>query len=348
MIPVVIADDSAFLRQVLTEVLEKSGKVKVVAAAKNGKEALELIAKFKPELAIFDVEMPVMSGLEALRRVMKENPLPVLMFSSLTSEGAAVTVKALEYGAADFVLKPTSLSGKLSNVADEIVVKVQSLVMKSRLSRLGRSGTKPSLSKRVTTTDIPALAGVELIAMGSSTGGVQAALEVLKDLPETIPPMVWVQHMPATFTAKLAERFDSICKIHVKEAKDGDVLESGTCYLGPGGVQMRVKKSGTQMAVTLGEETKVSGFCPSCDVLFESVSLLNKKSVGIILTGMGHDGTQGLIKLKTTTTYVLGQDEASSVVYGMPRAAFEAGVVDCQLGIEQIGQALMRVCSVNR
>lgn len=348
MIQVVIADDSAFLRQVLTDILQKTGKIKVVAAATNGKEALELIVKHKPELAIFDVEMPVMSGLEALRKVMKESPLPVLMFSSLTGEGAAVTIKALEYGAADFLLKPSSLSGNLSSVADEIVEKVQMIVMRSRLARLSKNKGTPVVKKSVSLKDLPVRKGLQIIAMGSSTGGVQAALEVLKNLPETIPPMVWVQHMPATFTAKLAERFDSICKINVREAKDGDVLEQGTCLLGPGGVQMRVKLEGSKFVVRLGEKDKVTGFCPSCDVLFESVALLGKESVGIILTGMGHDGKEGLIKMKKINAYVLGQDEATSVVYGMPRAAFEAGAVDCQLGIEQIGQALMHVCSTNR
>jgi len=346
MIQVVIADDSAFLRQILTDVLEKSGKIKVVAAAKNGKEALEAITQFKPELAIFDVEMPVMSGLEALRHVMQEAPLPVLMFSSLTSEGASVTVKALEYGAADFLLKPTSLSGKLSTLADDLVEKVQTLVMRSRLARIGKGSNSVKLSKRIDINEVPSLRGVDLIAMGSSTGGVQASLEVLKNLPESVPPIVWVQHMPATFTAKLAERFDSICNIHVKEVKSGDILEAGTCYLGPGGVQMRVKKKGMQMVVDLGETNKVSGFCPSCDVLFESVALLGKKSLGVILTGMGSDGTKGLIKMKEAGSYVFGQDEASCVVYGMPRAAFEAGTVNCQLGINQIGQAIVQACSI--
>ena len=345
MIQVVIADDSAFLRQILTDVLQQSGKIKVIAAAKNGKEALEAITRLNPELAIFDVEMPVMNGLEALRHVMKEHPLPVLMFSSLTSEGASVTIKALEYGAADFILKPTSLSGRLTDVGQELVEKIQDLVMKSRLSHLQGRSIKQAQIRKVPLNDIPALPAIEIVAMGSSTGGVQAALEVLKDLPENMPPIVWVQHMPSTFTAKLAERFDSICKIHVKEAVEGDVLESGTCYLGPGGVQMRVRKNGGRMLVGLGEPDKVSGFCPSCDVLFESVSLLAKKSVGVILTGMGRDGTQGLGKMKNAGAYVLGQDEATCVVYGMPRVAFEAGAVDCQLGIEQIGRALMRACS---
>ena len=202
------------------------------------------------------------------------------------------------------------------------------------------------VSKKIAMNEIPVLPGVEIVAMGSSTGGVQASLEVLKGLSATMPPVVWVQHMPATFTTKLAERFDSICKIHVKEAQDGDVLEPGTCYLGPGGVQMRIKKNGLKMAVSLGEENKVSGFAPSCDVLFDSVALLNKKSVGVILTGMGHDGSQGLVNMKTAGAYVLGQDQASCVVYGMPRAAFDAGAVNIQLGIEQIGPALMRTCSL--
>jgi len=348
MIQVVIADDSAFLRQVLTDLLEKSGKIKVIAAVKNGKEAVDAVARLKPELAIFDVEMPVMTGLEALRRVMEENPLPVLMFSSLTSEGASVTIKALEYGAADFLLKPTSLSGKLSDVAQDIVGKVSTLAMRSRFSRLRGSTLKTVASAKIVINDIPAVSGIEIVAMGSSTGGVQASLEVLKDLPPTMPPIVWVQHMPATFTAKLAERFDSICKIHVKEAKDGDVVEAGICYLGPGGVQMRVRKNGTRMTVSLGEQDKVNGFSPSCDVLFDSVSLLGKKSVGVILTGMGNDGTKGLVNMKGCGAYVLGQDEASSVVYGMPRAAFEAGAVNYQAGIEQMGTALLRACSMSR
>lgn len=346
MIRVVVADDSAFLRQLLKDVLESSKKIQVIAALKNGKEAVEYIAQNKADLLILDCEMPVMNGLEALRRIMQETPLPVMMFSSLTSEGASVTLKALEYGAIDFLLKPTSLSAGLSEVAAQLIQKIESIVLKSRFGSL--SGARP---KRLTplSTDLAKLPRkhIGILAMGSSTGGVQAAMKVVPLLPENSPPMVWVQHMPEHFTKSFADRLDGISKMKVKEAEDGEEVLDGHVYLGRGGIQMEIVKSSTseKVKIRFGSKEKVNGFCPSCNVLFESVSrYYSSNALGIILTGMGNDGTEGLKHMHQKGSYIIGQDEATSTVYGMPKAAFEAGVVDVQMPIEQVSSAIMKVC----
>ncbi len=346
MIKCVIADDSALVRQVLKDILGKSSKIEVMHAAKNGEEAVKAIKENKPDIAIFDVEMPVMNGLQALKTVMKECPLPVLMFSSLTSEGASVTIKALEYGAVDFFLKPTSGSEGIKEIAQQIVKKVETIALKSRLQRLKGSPTEASVPKKSSLKNVPTK-NIDLIAVGSSTGGVQATNRIFSQLPADIPPIVWVQHMPATFTEKFAERLNGICAMTVKEATHGEVIQRGVCYLAPGGIHFQLKKKGTQLIVDLNGKDKVNGFCPSCDVLFSSVGAVDcSKVLGIILTGMGNDGAQGLLGLRQKGAYVLGQNEDSCVVYGMPKAAQEAGAVDQELDVGEISEAIKKVCKL--
>lgn len=344
MIKVLLADDSAFLRQILKASLEKQGKILVVGQAKNGKEAVEMVRELKPDLMILDCEMPVMNGLEALRRIMEATPLPVLMFSSLTREGASVTIKALEYGAVDFLLKPTSLGNGLEEIEKVLVRKIEMAVIRGKFGALKGPGRA---SAAVSAASAPALSTrkIDLVAVGSSTGGVQAAMQVVPNLPAGCPPVVWVQHMPEHFTKSFAERLAGASKIHVKEAEDGDVLKRGHMYLARGGVQMRVAKSGLQMCVRLGETDKVSGFCPSANVLFESVSMqYGENALGVILTGMGNDGTEGLKLMRRKGSFILGQDEATCVVYGMPKAAHDAGAVNVQLSLYQIAPAIEKIC----
>ena len=346
MIRVACADDSAFLRQILKDILESSGKIKVIASLKNGKEALECAKVDKPDLMILDCEMPVMNGLEALRRIMQEAPLPVLMFSSLTSEGAAVTITALEHGAVDFLLKPTSLSGGLNEIKDVLVRKIALIASRNRFKGM-QLGEKRKPSAPVDFNKIEQRK-IDILAMGSSTGGVQAAMQVVPNLPDNCPPMVWVQHMPEHFTKSFADRLNGISKVKVKEAEEGDVLKQGHVYLGRGGIQMSLSKLTGQYKIHLGSKDKVNGFCPSCNVIFDSVAeYFGANALGIILTGMGNDGTEGLKKMHAKDSYVLGQDEFSSTVYGMPKAAFEAGVVDVQLPIGQIAHGIKRVCGLS-
>ncbi len=341
----VIADDSALLRQVLTDALENSGKISVIAAAKNGKEAVELVKTLKPDILILDCEMPVMNGLEALRKIMDESPLPVFIFSSLASEGSSVTIRALEYGAVDYLLKPTRGALGIDEVVGDLIRKVEYIVLKSKFkylhSKPGASPVKPAVKsfspKKVASRHI------DLIAMGSSTGGVQAAMKVVPNLPENSKPVVWVQHMPPNFTKSFADRLNSTSKMRVKEAEDGDVLEQGHCYLAPGGFQMRLRKDMRGYRIVIGGTEKVSGHCPSCNVLFDSVAeYFNSNVLGVILTGMGDDGTKGLTRMHAQGAYVIGQNESSCVVYGMPKTAFNAGAVDIEMDINDIADGIVQ------
>jgi len=357
MIRAIIADDSPFLREVLTDVLEHK-QIKIIAQAKNGKEAVAMVKSLKPDILILDCEMPVMNGLDALRIIMKDNPLPVFMFSSLTWEGAAVTIKALEAGAVDFMLKPTGGAHNLEEVAEDLVQKIKFIVMKSRFAgiRKGDGSAPADASHKVQgaaaaqkpefTETLPRRA-IDLIAMGSSTGGVHAAGEIIPKLPANMKPIVWVQHMPPNFTKSFAERLNSISKMKVVEAKDGDQVLAGTCYLAPGGIQMRVVRTPSRTILKVAGNDKVSGHCPSCNVLFGSVSEhYRENALGIILTGMGDDGTEGLVKMHEKGSYVIAQSEDSCVVYGMPKAAYLRGAVDIHLDLMKIAEGVSRVTGI--
>ncbi|NTV29818.1 MAG: chemotaxis response regulator protein-glutamate methylesterase [Candidatus Omnitrophica bacterium] len=343
MIRVVSADDSPFLRKVLREVLEASGKIEVVGEAMNGKEAIEQVKSLKPDILILDCEMPVMNGLEALRHIMDECPLPVFIFSSLASEGAAVTLKALEYGAVDFLLKPTGGAHQLGEVAPQLIEKIEYI---ARRNRWRLAGARPVASgqgpEKKPLSEVTRRA-VDLVAVGSSTGGVQAAVEVIKRLPAKTRPIVWVQHMPASFTGSFAARLNALGTVRVFEAKNGQTLQDNTCYIAPGGFQMRVRKNGSGAVLNIGGVEKVNGFCPSCDVLFDSVAqYYANNAVGVILTGMGDDGSRGLLKMHQRGSIVIGQNEETCTVYGMPRAAFVAGAVDMQVDIADVSEMIVR------
>lgn len=346
MIRVVIADDSALLRSVLTDLLESTKRIEVVGVAINGKEAVELVKRLSPDVLILDCEMPVMNGLEALRRIMDECPLPVFMFSSLTAEGSSVTLKALEYGAVDYLLKPTKGIMGLNEVSFELVKKIEYLAIRYKYRKLagikGFGDKKAGLPK--SSVDLSKLSHqkIDIVAIGSSTGGVQAAVEIVKRLPSKSKPIVWVQHMPPNFTFSFAQRLDSLSAIKVKEAEDNDELKENTCYIARGGVQMRLVKRGASYFLKVGGEEKVSGHCPSCNVLFNSVSeYFTSNALGVILTGMGDDGTKGLVSMHDKGSYVIGQDEQSCVVYGMPKAAYKAGAVDVEVDISHVAQAIV-------
>ena len=349
MIKVVLADDSPFLRQVLRGVLETSGKFEVAGEAKNGKEAIEQVKAIKPDILILDCEMPVMNGLEALRRIMDECPLPVFIFSTLAHEGASVTLKALEYGAVDFLAKPAAGAHSLEQVKDEIIAKLEYVARRNRWRAGAASSEKaaPAVTPVRKAVDVSRKA-VDIIAIGSSTGGVQAAVEVVKRLPPVTKPIVWVQHMPATFTGSFAARLNSLGTVKVCEAKNGQVLEDNHCYIAPGGYQMRVRKTGTQTILNIGGIEKVNGFCPSCDILFDSVAQhFSSRAVGVILTGMGDDGTKGLVNMRKKGAFVVGQNEATCVVYGMPKAAYQGGGVDMETDLFHIPDVLAKIGAVS-
>jgi len=339
MIKIVIADDSAFLRNVLSEILHATKKIKIVGFAKNGKEAIELVQELSPDILILDCEMPVMSGLEALRKIMATCPLPVFMFSSLTAEGSSVTLKALEYGAVDYLFKPSRNSPDISEVYRELIRKIECIASSGKFKNIHQRA--PVKTEKIL-PDIKK-SDIDLIAIGSSTGGVQAALEVIKRLPAKTKPIVWVQHMPENFTNQFAKRLNLASKITVKEAVNGDILKESTCYIAKGGLQMRVAKRENSYVLKLEGTEKVSGHCPSCDALFESISRHSSRNVlGVILTGMGNDGTKGLVSLHNKGAFVIGQNESSSIIYGMPKSAYLAGAVDIEVDICSIADVIAK------
>jgi len=343
MIQAVIADDSPFFRQLLKEILTESGRVQVIAAATNGQEAVELVKKHKPDVLILDVEMPVMNGLEALRRIMAEAPLPVFMFSALTDESASVMIKALEYGAIDFLTKPKAGAGGSS--LDRLTEGLLDTMAHISISTLQRQlcGTTATLARPAACSHSIQHRVIELVAIGSSIGGVHAAIEIIPALPVLSKPILWVQHMRPKLTKSLAERLNSISHMTVKEAENGERIEDGVCYLAEGGTHMRVKRRGSGAYIVSAGTEKDSGHCPSCDVLFDSVAEeFNESAIGVILTGMGNDGAQGLAAMHSQGAYVIGQSEDSCLMYGMAQAAQQAGAVDIELDLEAIADGIVK------
>ena len=342
----VIADDSPFLREVLMDLLVSRG-IDVVGCAKNGKEAIQLVKELRPDILILDCEMPVMNGLEALKIVMGECPLPVFIFSSLSREGSSVTIKALELGAVDFLLKPLGGAHNLEAVADELISKVRLIVMKNKFGAYKRREPAATAQQGKPNLEGVLRRHVDIIAIGSSTGGVQAATEVLPRLPAEMKPIVWVQHMPPNFTKSFAERLNALSKMKVVEAKDGDAVVDGTCYIAPGGLQMRVVKTAASVRLRVDGTEKVSGHCPSCNVLFDSVSQhYGDNALGVIMTGMGDDGAQGLYKMHNNGAFVIGQNERTCVVYGMPKSAAHLGAVNLEVDLREIPRAIEKVTGI--
>lgn len=339
-IRVLVVDDSATMRGLITAALNRDPEIEVVGAAGDPFEARGMIKALNPDVVTLDIEMPNMNGIEFLEKIMRLRPMPVVMVSSLTQAGAEMTLRALELGAVDCVGKPTSATGTAEALA-EVADKVKTA---ARASVRTKADAAPAAARRanyVPTGDV--------VAIGSSTGGVEALLAILTQFPETCPPTVITQHMPATFTASFAARLDRASGAKVQEAVDGAVLEPGKVYVAPGGATHLevVRSAGLRCRLTAGDP--VSGHRPSVDVLFRSVAqAVGDKAVGVILTGMGRDGAQGLLQMRQAGARTLGQDESSCVVYGMPRAAYEIGAVEKQVSLSSIGQSILDLASVRR
>lgn len=372
-IRVVVIDDSAFMRKVIGDLLEQDPGIQVVAKGRNGSEAMGLIKKWSPDVVTLDVEMPVMNGLEALEAIMKEAPLPVVMLSSLTKQGANETIRALEIGAVDFIPKPSgAISLDLPTIGTEIIQKVKAAahIKMSRLLQMEEK-MKSIRSNWVGASKSPLFyAAAEkkamnetrkeerpdrslrkgkienLIAVGTSTGGPKALQVLLKGLPRNFKgSMVIVQHMPPGFTKSLAQRLNSLCEIEVSEAEDNQVLQEGHAYIAPGNYHMEIKqRADGEIYISLNQAQPRGGHRPSVDTLFESITQIRHPSkYAIIMTGMGNDGTAGLKKLKETgVRSVIAEDESTCVVFGMPRAAIQAGTVDIIAPLHEISIQLMR------
>ncbi len=334
---VLVVDDSALMRRLIADVLNASGRIQVVATARDGREAVAQAAKMKPDVVTLDVEMPGISGLDALPALLAVHEAPVVMVSALTREGADVTLKALELGAVDFLPKPAS--GRLSDLqaeGDRLVAKV--------LEAAGSRVYRPRRSAAATTTATPPPApppgeAAACVAIGISTGGPQALARVVPLLRRPSPPILIVQHMPARFTGVFAERLDRCSELAVKEAADGDPVEPDRVLIAPGGrhLDLSGRASRARAALSAPDEPAVSGHKPSVDVLFRAVArIYGASAVAVIMTGMGRDGADGCRAVLDAGGLTLGQDEATSVVYGMNKAACLEGAVKLQFALDDL------------
>ncbi len=331
---VVIVDDSATMRGLIGACLRRDPALEIVGSAGDPLEARQMIKDLNPDVITLDIEMPNMNGLEFLEKIMRLRPMPVVMVSTLTQAGADATLRALELGAVDCVAKPTSMAG-----ASEALSELAERVKAAAAARVRPRERAPSPAP--TADFIPS---GHLVAIGSSTGGVEALLTVLANYPANCPPTVITQHMPATFTKSFAARLDRAMAAQVQEAYENAPLEIGKVYLAPGGeAHLEVVRSGG-LRCHLRQGEAVNGHRPSVDALFRSVAeTAGKASVGVILTGMGRDGADGLAAMRKTGARTIGQDEASSVVYGMPKMAFELGAVERQAPLDAIGPMVLRL-----
>jgi two-component system chemotaxis response regulator CheB len=331
-IKVLIVDDSALIREVLTRTLGKDGDIVVVGTAEDPIDAREKIKALNPDVVTLDIEMPNMNGLQFLDKLMRLHPLPVVMVSTLTTKGASETLLALELGAVDFVAKPNAtLAGGLDAFGENLRQKVRAASHSDVRSRSMRA-TTPIVAVRTA-----AAPRGSLIALGASTGGVEAIRVVLSTMPVDCPPIVIAQHMPPGFTSRFAARLDEVTDLKVVEAEDRMPLENGCAYVARGDHHLRVERSSGQLKCRVTQDELASGHRPSVDVLFESVAkTVGPMAVGAILTGMGRDGARGLKLMRDAGAYTVGQSQASALVYGMPRVAFEEGAVIEQAAVEAI------------
>ncbi len=359
-IRILVVDDSPFMRKSLQKMLEDAPDLRVVGTARDGIDALEKLQELKPDIVTLDIEMPRMDGLTCLKRIMAECPLPVLMVSSLTQEGAQATLDALSLGALDFIPKESGFASmSILQIQQDLQEKVRRLATSPRYHKPA-AGTPPhhpttptAAPARSQAAAKPASTGglglstspqAELLLIGSSTGGPKALQDILPTLPANLPvPCLIVQHMPSTFTKPFADRLDGLCQVHVKEAEQGEPLKAGTVYIAPGGIHMTYSARGPKGCVDLNPEPVSSLHRPSVDVLFLSVAeLFHGQVLAGILTGMGADGAKGMEQLKRKGAHTLAEAEASCVVYGMPRAAVERGCVDLVAPLPDIPGHLRR------
>ena len=401
MIRILIADDSAFMRKVLTDLFKAQPDFEVVGTAINGRDAVEKVKKYHPDLLTLDVQMPVMDGLDALAVIMEIAPMPVVMLSSLTKEGTDETIRALSLGAVDFISKAGGSISRIDTIEEDILAKcraaakanVRSAMKGTRAAELAEKERRakeksepprmrhvelkartnpfaakpaaeekktnpfghrenPLLQKRrqVLTPHAQAAPNVKasgagsskLVAIGTSTGGPQALQSVITRLPGDLPcGVVVVQHMPPGFTKSLANRLDSLSKVSVKEAEDGDVIEPGHVYIAPGNYHMRVASEGSKRKIVLSQDPPVGNHRPAVNVLYDSVAPVGKNLVAVIMTGMGCDGTEGMKKIKAQGGYSIAQDESTSVVYGMPKSVVDAGLADEVRPVTDIARAIV-------
>ncbi|AGH82037.1 chemotaxis-specific protein-glutamate methyltransferase [Psychromonas sp. CNPT3] len=370
-VKVLVVDDSSFFRRRVSEIINNSPALEVIATANNGQEAIDMVIKYKPDVVTMDIEMPVMDGITAVKKIMASHPVPILMFSSLTHQGASATLDALEAGAADFLPK------KFEDIArdkEEAISLLQQRILAISRRRVARVVTKPivtatparsalrstPLVRTPLATSRPSapVASVvkstisrafkasgktySILAIGTSTGGPVALQKVLAELPANFKlPILLIQHMPGTFTKAFADRLNGICKINVKEASDGDVLQAGCAYLAPGGKQLLIEGRNGNARIRILDGNEKLNYKPSVDITFASLSkIYTNKVLAVVLTGMGADGRDGARMLKDKGSVIWAQDEASCVVYGMPQAVYKAGIATESIPLDQVAKCI--------
>ena len=347
---VLVIDDSALARKVLSEILASDPEIEVVGTAPDARIALKKIQNLQPHVLTLDVEMPGMDGLTFLERLMKSQPLPVVMVSAYTQQGAPAALRALELGAVEVIGKPQSgLRAGMEEMAVPVIDTVKA-AHRARLKSSKQLFLHPEVKRNADAVlpklTLPHRSGLreEVIAIGASTGGTEALLELLQPLPETMPGIVVVQHMPPVFTKSFAERLNQQCRLEVKEAEEGDAVQSGRALIAPGDRHLLLEQAGRSYRARLQEGPLVNRHRPSVDVLFRSVAqVAGKQAIGVILTGMGDDGADGMREMRDSGAQNLAQDEASCVVFGMPKVAVERGGVDQVLSLEAMPALLMQL-----
>ena len=342
MIRVLVVDDSSFFRRRITEFLSSDERIEVIGQAVDGMDAIEKTNELNPDVITMDIEMPKLDGISAVKKIRETKRTPILMFSSLTHDGAKATFEALDAGASDFLPK------RFQDIASEQKDAIKKLC--DCIHSLARRGNRNAVAAKIKiptslrSSSAASSKGYQLAVIGASTGGPVAIEKVLKQLPENYPlPILLIQHMPASFTGAFSERLDKLCAINVKEAENGDELKPGTAYIAPGGRQMRLKQNGRSNMISIEDEPVATTYKPSVDITFNSIAEAYRGRVlAIVLTGMGSDGCDGAKMLREKGATVWAQDEASCVVYGMPMAVVKQNLADKVMSVDEIGMSLAR------
>lgn len=353
-IRVLIVDDSAFMRRVIRQMLEDGGDVEVVGAARDGAEGVEMALSLKPDVITMDIEMPRVNGLEATERIMEQMPTPIIMVSSLTVEGAKATFEALDKGAADYISKNLTTSAlDLMKIQEEFLGKIRAVARRKHYFTSLRTVSKPAVAAHAPAVLFPAPSKkgfatqkMAFVAIGASTGGPRALQQVLSNLPEGLSTTFLVAvHMPKAFTGAFAERLNEICRLPVKEAENGEKVRPGQVLLSPGGSQTKIRRRGlTDFYVQIDDEPRGALYKPSVDVCMTSVAeCYPGRSMGVILTGMGHDGREGMRMIKEKGGKTLAQNEETCTVYGMPKAVIDAGLADKVAPLDKIAAEIVNM-----
>lgn len=342
-VKVLVVDDSAFMRKMITDMVNQDKQLTVIGTARNGLDGIEKIKKLKPDVVTMDVEMPEMDGISALKIIMEEFPVPVIMLSSLTKDGTRATIQAIENGAVDFISKPSgAISLDIAKVQQELVTKIK-LAMTANISRKLIKQTSTT-NNNDQLTEPTFIHKQTVVAIGVSTGGPRALQQILKDIPQDFPaPILIVQHMPKSFTKLLADRLNRLCSIEVSEAENGEILSPGRAYIAPGDFHMEIKKIGSALAIQLEQSPPKKGHRPSVDNLLQSLAHINNvNKVAVILTGMGSDGTEGAkyLRNKDKHTYIIAESQETAVIYGMPKSIIENVGANLVLPIDEIAEKL--------